>query len=358
MTLHQDITNQSRNLSYTLLDKLNTIHNSKYDYSKVVYKNMKEPIIVVCPIHGDFIKTMTHHLHSTQGCPKCSSLTSAKKQAFTTEDFITQAKATHKDKYDYAKVNYINNNTKVTIICPVHGEFTQAPSGHLLGKNCQICANKNRAVSKTKSTHAFIQGANAIHHFRYDYSLVDYVNVRSKVSIICLQHGIFEQTPSEHLSGCGCQSCATYGFDYNKSAILYYLSINNGQAFKIGITNSSVEERYYKELDIINILWSVEFSVGREAYNVEQSLLKRCSAYRYNGPPLLISGNTELFNKDICPEFSAITIGDTDESGQTVVTLRQPPKPRATKPPSDLKSMEPLDVTEAPTEPVADDAAI
>ena len=58
------------------------------------------------------------------------------------------------------------------------------------------------------------------------------------------------------------------------------------------------------------------------------------------------------------PEFSAITIGDTDESGQTVVTLRQPPKPRATKPPSDLKSMEPLDVKSPEPEltPVSDDS--
>jgi hypothetical protein len=54
------------------------------------------------------------------------------------------------------------------------------------------------------------------------------------------------------------------------------------------------------------------------------------------------------------PQFTSISIQDTDESGQTVVTLRQPPKPRATKPPSDLKSMEPLDVVT----PVADDSAI
>ena len=55
------------------------------------------------------------------------------------------------------------------------------------------------------------------------------------------------------------------------------------------------------------------------------------------------------------PEFTNVTINDTDESGQTTVTLRQPPKPRATKPPSDLKSMEPLDVVTSATEstPVA-----
>ena len=53
------------------------------------------------------------------------------------------------------------------------------------------------------------------------------------------------------------------------------------------------------------------------------------------------------------PDFTSISIGDTDESGQTTVTLRQPPKPRTTKSQSDLESMEPLKVAPTPetTEP-------
>lgn len=49
-------------------------------------------------------------------------------------------------------------------------------------------------------------------------------------------------------------------------------------------------------------------------------------------------------------EFTNVSIGDTDKSGQTVVTLRQPPKPRTTKPVSDLKSIEPLEVATPVTE--------
>ena len=59
------------------------------------------------------------------------------------------------------------------------------------------------------------------------------------------------------------------------------------------------------------------------------------------------------------PEFTNVTINDTDESGQTTVTLRQPPKPKAKvastpKAPSNLKSMEPLDVAEPAQEPEED----
>jgi len=54
------------------------------------------------------------------------------------------------------------------------------------------------------------------------------------------------------------------------------------------------------------------------------------------------------------PEFSNITIGDTDESGATTVILRQP-RQSTPKPSTPLKSMEPLDVEEPEAEPVSDE---
>ena len=41
----------------------------------------------------------------------------------TTQEFIEKAKLVHGDKYDYSKVDYVNSQTKVCIICPIHGEF-------------------------------------------------------------------------------------------------------------------------------------------------------------------------------------------------------------------------------------------
>lgn len=46
-----------------------------------------------------------------------------------------------------------------------------------------------------------------IHGDRYDYSLVKYKNMHSKVQIICKNHGIFEQQPRAHKSGQGCSKC-------------------------------------------------------------------------------------------------------------------------------------------------------
>ena len=58
----------------------------------------------------------------------------------TQEEFINRAKEKHGDKYDYSKVNYINSSTKICIICPIHGEFWQAPLDHLKYKGCKLCS--------------------------------------------------------------------------------------------------------------------------------------------------------------------------------------------------------------------------
>ena len=57
----------------------------------------------------------------------------------TTEEFIKRVREIHGDKYDYSKVKYVNNRTKICIICPIHGEFWQTPSQHLRGRGCIEC---------------------------------------------------------------------------------------------------------------------------------------------------------------------------------------------------------------------------
>lgn len=68
----------------------------------------------------------------------------------TNRDLIDRATKKHNGKYDYSKVNYINNRTKITIVCPVHGEFQKLSSEHLAGSGCQKCAFEDRAAKKRK----------------------------------------------------------------------------------------------------------------------------------------------------------------------------------------------------------------
>ena len=68
----------------------------------------------------------------------------------TTKEFIQRAKEIHGDKYDYSKVKYVNNKTKVCIICPIHGKFEQTPCDHLAGYACRKCAIEKNSILQKK----------------------------------------------------------------------------------------------------------------------------------------------------------------------------------------------------------------
>lgn len=180
--------------------KARETHGDRYDYSKVEYVNSVTKVCIICPKHGEFWQVPSSHL-SGCGCPKCSGC------FMNLEYFIEKARKVHGDKYDYSKVNYVNTDTKVCIICPEHGEFWQTPDNHLQGRNCPKCGQARRNILKTSNTIAFTTKAREIHGDRYDYSKVEYINNRTKVCIICPEHGEFWQAPSDHLQGHGCPKC-------------------------------------------------------------------------------------------------------------------------------------------------------
>lgn len=121
--------------------------------------------------------------------------------ALNTEKFIAKAIAKHGDRYDYSKSVYITAKEKLIVICKTHGEFMQEAHSHIAGRGCNLCARRNLELS-------FEQEAREIHGDCYDYSLVDYERSNKKVKIICKKHGLFEQTPSNHLMGKRCSLCA------------------------------------------------------------------------------------------------------------------------------------------------------
>ena len=122
----------------------------------------------------------------------------------TLDEFIKDGNDIHNNFFDYSLVNYINNKTKVKIICPVHGLFEQTPSQHIILKQgCRFCM-----IDSYKNTiEKFIEKSNNIHNNFFDYSLVNYINNKTKVKIICPVHGVFEQRPDAHLNGAGCYRC-------------------------------------------------------------------------------------------------------------------------------------------------------
>ena len=185
------------------IQKAKKVHGDKYDYSKVKYYNAHTKVCIICPIHGEFWQTPASHLMGN-ACPKCGG-----KTKLNTDKFIHRAKEIHGEKYDYSKVEYINATTKVCIICPIHGEFWQTPAKHLSGKGCKKCGIERINASNRLTTEEFIRRAKEIHGEKYDYSKTNYIDAKTKVTIICPIHGEFVQNPVSHLhGGHGCRICA------------------------------------------------------------------------------------------------------------------------------------------------------
>lgn len=184
-------------------------HGYKYGYRKVEYVKCSKKVKILCPIHGEFEQRPDLHIQGC-GCQKCTG-----KLITSDEEFKYNLFKIYGDKYDFSKTEYINARTKVTLICPIHGEFKTIPS-YLLKKHG--CPNCNKTYTKD-----FIEKAILVHGEKYDYSKVNYKNCRTKIVIICPEHGEFYQTPNGHLNGYGCSKCA---IKKNKSELKLLNTLN------------------------------------------------------------------------------------------------------------------------------------
>ena len=122
--------------------------------------------------------------------------------SLNTEKFIIRSRAKHGERYDYSKSIYTTAKEKLIIICKIHGEFEQEAYSHMIGCGCPKCKKNYQGTRDS-----FIVSATKVHGARYDYSDVIYVKSELKVKIRCGEHGLFEQQPSNHLMGKGCEKC-------------------------------------------------------------------------------------------------------------------------------------------------------
>lgn len=121
-------------------------------------------------------------------------------------DFINELNEIYRDEdFDYSKIDYVNNYTKVIVVCKKHGSFEIRPRELLIGQGCKKC---NREKIRQETLKVYIYKSNVIHNNKYDYADVKFIGVDKKIDIICPIHGKFKQSFHNHLSGKGCIKCA------------------------------------------------------------------------------------------------------------------------------------------------------
>jgi len=198
-------------MKYTPQEFLKTakiIHGNKYNYPQLPkYLYSVPKIQIYCKKHDfEFEQTIEKHVAGQTGCKKCIS-EKKKKQNLTISEFLQRAKNIHGDKYNYDKVVYINNHTKVKIGCNNgHGYFEMTPGNHTHKTKPQGCRECSGKILWTKAR--FIKEAKKIHKNKYEYTKVDFVDSSKRVIIICKEHGEFLQTPQKHINGQKCNKCS------------------------------------------------------------------------------------------------------------------------------------------------------
>lgn len=193
----------------TFILQAQKIHKDKYDYSKVVYNGSKIKILIKCnACQNEFWQLPSSHLQGV-GCPFCAKKKCGQYRKSNKIEFITKAKKIHKNKYDYSKVNYINDKTKVEIICKkCNRTFWQVVRIHLKGCGCPYCKKLVQSNRQTLTQIQFIEKAKKMHGNNYDYTKSIYINNATKLKIFCNTcKQYFFQRADSHLKGCGCPRC-------------------------------------------------------------------------------------------------------------------------------------------------------
>ena len=118
-------------------------HGCKYDYSNTIFTKTKEKVSIFCYKHGMFSITAQCHLQG-QGCAKCGTDRTIQAQKLSKHEYLDKVNKLFNNKYKYNDFELDGlKNTKITIVCPIHGEFIKSADKHLYGLGCPKCAVKN-----------------------------------------------------------------------------------------------------------------------------------------------------------------------------------------------------------------------
>lgn len=183
----------------SFIEKAEQIHNFKYDYSKTVYIKSSEKIIIICPSHGEFLQRASDHL-SGAGCKKCKAL--------NPEIYYRQIEQKYKGNILPLKDTFISPSQKMKFECKYHG-IIEKQLTQMIHYGCRYCRIDASSSVYKKDNSIFIQEANKVHNYTYDYNKTNYKGCYDKVVITCRIHGDFLQMPSSHLQGIGCRICGT-----------------------------------------------------------------------------------------------------------------------------------------------------
>lgn len=223
------------------------------------------------------------------------------------------------EQLDCSEIVYKNRHTNVMLSCPTHGKFSKLPNEIFNRKSgCPRCGIIKRNNKNLLETTDFISSAKLVHGTKYDYNTTIYRHSHKKLTIVCPDHGPFQQTPTNHTQGQGCPTCYSKnrkGVNYGgytpeyfqehpelaqQPAMFYVLHMicETDDFIKVGITRRTIKKRYQRthagDKYINKEILLTKYMSLIDAFMLEQKILVYLKDQQY-WPNYVFDGRTECF---------------------------------------------------------------
>lgn len=309
-----------------IIDQIKEVHGDLYDLSRVDYKGMKKPIVIGCVKHGWKEMTPSNIIYNKSGCSDCGRERSEAAKYRSFEDVLKQVTTIHNDKYSYSKIkNYTGIDVTYIIGCPIHGDFEQVFSNHIVGKGCDKCGRISTSTKRRLTQEEVVEKCIKSHGDTYDLSRIEYTTDREPIEIVCKKHGSFPALPINFMRGHGCSKCgdervakhfrenpigwglrawkesASKSKNFDSFKVYKVRCWNDEEEFyKIGRTFLTVRERLKGNMNGYDFE-TIEVIEGtaEEIYELETQLKRKHKEYKYI-PKINFGGRYECFSKIIC----------------------------------------------------------
>lgn len=264
------------------------------------YVSGKIPILHRCTCGNEW-NVRPGNVLSGQKCKTCANNKASNNLKKDNKHYLIQLK--NKDIKVIPLENYDGINKKILHRCTCGNEWKLSPHAILKGYKCGCSGGKQR----TNEDYTILLKKNNIDIL----PLENYISNTIKILHKCTCGNEWKVTPKSILKGSRCNACKDNKINLykNRKTILYYVKVDN--YYKIGITlfdgRRSIESNILKKrfgIDIkngrsINIIKSKLYDDGSNAYITEQKIIYENKKHKYEGENMLVSGNTEMFNKNI-----------------------------------------------------------
>lgn len=247
-----------------IIRRFKKVHGDKYIYTDVDYVNDRTKVKIICRDHGPFYQQPGMHFRHKQGCPECNK-TGGWNRLTLKEVKSRINKVWGNGYFDFNDTEYKDSHTKIKLFCNKHSEKFETHFRSVVYRRigCPKC-NEEQFYKRHRAKYQkeFISKCKKIHGDFYDYSKAEYTNSMTPVTIICPNHGEFEQLPVIHKNHqSGCPVC---NFSKGERAICNFLDNKNVKyksQYRVNIDNSY----HYFDVYIPKYKIIIEYN-GRQHY--------------------------------------------------------------------------------------------